>query len=719
MVLGLFLRKAPEPEPAAPAPPPAAKAPPLPPPPRMDSGDDGTGELSVARRQGSQVNLNRLLGAAPHGLNAILKKSTMDSDPAAGSPFTPTPPSQPPSYPQQQLLRGDGEGGGVDAPRGTGRERRRSMTISEMVANMNNIHVGQAAMIMMPQRARQELGGGGADAGSNQAPGGQRSRAPAPQAGESASALGSGAALAGMRGLERQPSVIREAMKMQQSQSQQPQQPQQQQQQAAPPAQLSSPQVHSNSYSRSSAHHSHSHHYGHSEGLPSANLAQLAAALAGQGPAERAPAATRPGERRASMLLLQHSLGSVASGGGGSNNSRSSATGGPGTGAQLGAGGATSPGAERSGPLVPQPPAAGGGSVRRSDPGENFRMRALAPPQPNPMEVVINNVRGLNRSWNAGEAGGGNSASGGIGGGGNSASGGVGGISHSGSGGERQHQFGGGVAVGMVSSSNSHGHGHGQGHGQSQSARDMRSRGMRGSYSGAGRGPGGGTETAGNTEDGEARSPSVSAHATAAGGTGSDLKLPIISSALPRVRPHGDASNDGRGALPGLPGGAARGQLSQAEVAAITEALAAQQNDAARLRAAALRKMDTRIKRTVMERHLLVPEDSGGGGDYGDYGDSNAYGSSNGLTPSKLSPQAHAPRSPLNRPVGVQPHMSAAESAVARAKARLLETEQETAEELNQLRKNSTIGPNGLLPNGRLPADLLLDPMPPPPRGRR
>ena len=427
----------------------------------------------------------------------------------------------------------------------------------------------------MPQRARQELGGG--DPSGQAAAAAPRSRASVPQAMDASSALGSGAALAGMRGLERQPSIIREAMKMQQSQGQ----PQQQGQQAPPSAQLSSPQVHSSGYSRSSAHHSHSHHHGPGDGLPSANLAQLAAALAGQGPAERAPAATRPGERRASMLLLQHSLGSVASGGG-SGNSRSSVMGGPGTGAALGAAGA---GGERGGlqqqQLAPQPPVAGGGSVRRSDQGEAFRMRALAPPQANPMEVVINNVRGLNRSWNAGEEGGG-SISGGVsgGGGGNSGSGGLGGVSHSGSGAERQHQFGGGVSVG-VSGSASHGQGRGShGQGQSHSAKDMRSRAMRGSYSGS-KGPGGGADTAGNnTEDGEAvRPPSVSAHATAPGSTTNDLKLPSISGALPRVRQLSDVSGDGRGALPGLPGGAGKGQLSQADVAAITEALAAQQND--------------------------------------------------------------------------------------------------------------------------------------------
>lgn len=63
---------------------------------------------------------------------------------------------------------------------------------------------------------------------------------------------------------------------------------------------------------------------------------------------------------------------------------------------------------------------------------------------------------------------------------------------------------------------------------------------------------------------------------------------------------------------------------------------------AARIRAAALRKMDTRIKRTVMDRHL-GPEDSGGGGG-GDDGDSNSYGGSNGRTHSKLSPQPHMQR---------------------------------------------------------------------------
>ena len=41
------------------------------------------------------------------------------------------------------------------------------------------------------------------------------------------------------------------------------------------------------------------------------------------------------------------------------------------------------------------------------------------------------------------------------------------------------------------------------------------------------------------------------------------------------------------------------------------------------------------------------------------------------------------------------------------------ETEQETTDELNQLRKNSIIGPNGLLPNGKIPGEcpLLLSPI--------
>ncbi|KXZ55814.1 hypothetical protein GPECTOR_2g1365 [Gonium pectorale] len=66
--------------------------------------------------------------------------------------------------------------------------------------------------------------------------------------------------------------------------------------------------------------------------------------------------------------------------------------------------------------------------------------------------------------------------------------------------------------------------------------------------------------------------------------------------------------------------------VSQADVAAITEAMAAYQSEAGRLRAKALRRVDTKIKRAVLEKHLGPEPEYHGPPIMGGY-------SSNALTP--------------------------------------------------------------------------------------
>ncbi|GFR47870.1 hypothetical protein Agub_g9679 [Astrephomene gubernaculifera] len=571
-VLGFWRRKAPEKSEAL-APVPAPSSPQLPPSTKSASAaaEDRAGDQSIdlvpTRRQASQINVNRFLANSPYGLTAILKKSSRPD--VADAPATPTPGDAPPtaaspSPPPMQPVAPPGEA----PPSRPMRERRKSTTLTEMAQAVQNLDVSHAALIMMPARLRQELSqpnaelSGTAQPSSGQLP--QLSRASAlpatplsPSSAGGGGSTGDGAAAAAGsylpssmgpggapgRSLDRTPSIIREAVK--------------QQQLLRPPPQPADSQL--RSYMSS---------LGHAD-TGAGGWSVVPAA-------DRAPAAARSGtplERRTSTLTQAPQANQASTLGGPSRHALAAMPSGkatPGVGSQGQAAAAGTSGGTLPGP-GPQP--AVQGSKRRSDPGEDFRMRAAAASAMAPA-AAADAARGSNNRNGTDE---------GLG---------------PGSGSRPSYLYGTGRG----------------------SDKDLR-RGMMGVSR---------TETA--LDDGMRRpgsftgGPGAAAGAAAAGG-GADVKLPNIGLA---------GARRGTTAAAGREGDAK--DRSAVDVAALSEAIATYESEAARLRAAALRKMDTRIKRHVMERFLGREDDDGPSpsGDSGSGGSGSMARPTNPLAPRLL-----------------------------------------------------------------------------------
>ncbi|GIM10143.1 hypothetical protein Vretimale_13878, partial [Volvox reticuliferus] len=197
-------------------------------------------ELVAMPRRQSQINLNKFLASAPVGLNAVLKQPSrgdgLDAARSQGSGSLGagiSVPSPQQLLVQQQLQQQNSGVSGADAPPMKPiRERRRSMTATELAQSMQNIDASQAALIMMPVRLKQELGvhqsfsqplisptsGTLQIRPSMQLPAAlsadSYSLASLPASGAAASAAASGGGP--QPRLDRKPSLIREAVKLQQ-----------------------------------------------------------------------------------------------------------------------------------------------------------------------------------------------------------------------------------------------------------------------------------------------------------------------------------------------------------------------------------------------------------------------------------------------------------------------------------------------------------------------
>ncbi|GIL54096.1 hypothetical protein Vafri_9652 [Volvox africanus] len=225
-----------------------------------------------------------------------------------------------------------------------------------------------------------------------------------------------------------------------------------------------------------------------------------------------------------------------------------------------------------------------------------------------------------------------------------------------------------------------------------------------------------------------------------------DIRLPVIGGAGTLARRSGVA-NGGKEKemVVSINSGGGRGGLTASDVAALSEAISSYESEAARLRAMAIRKVDSRIKRAVMDRRMTSDEDPLAGPGNGSSGPSSLSLPEGGLSGNLLAPlvrqqqgqteagsnssasrtsnQAPAPR---NGPRGATASVGSAAAAtvgatsgaggltgssatapldsLAKARTRLMETEAETDEELSQMRRNSNLAPR------LLAAELYSDP---------
>ncbi|KAG2491919.1 hypothetical protein HYH03_009866 [Edaphochlamys debaryana] len=751
-VLGkLFRRKshadrAPE---AAPRPPPPAAS------PSQASNDDSPGDASVdllpTRRQSSQANLNKYFANAPLGLQAVLKKpswQTFEGEGLAGG-ATPAPPP------------GDGPPSASRAMR----ERRRSQTLGDIPVT-NGLDPAQAAAIMMPQRLRQELGGGG-------------SGVPYRASGDGTGGGGGGGGGAHLPALGGRPTPYASH---------------------STNTLLGSHPSHSHSHphlasvtASGAASHGNGGAYGggggssgggggsSGGGAPPAGRSADGGMTSGLGSGaailssrhvDRKPSIIREAVRHTSQAQAQ------AQAGGGSNSASGAAT-----------ERSVSGGIERGGQLQPRPPAelrqhaaqfggqleqasltalasalAGQGPTRASGPrvGQSERRASMLMAQQ--QALAMGGTGGNNRASVTGEG------RDGPGPGGPSAGPGPGPQPRYARRSDTGDHYGNRRASMMTSApidvvlQNVRGlnsmqrpwgedGGGGSLHASSKELKDpstSSSKDLRRAVAVAAATSSGAAGPGPRGDDGDHDGPN----------SAGDVRLPTIGGSSSRRAVQTDV---------GLGGG--KNVLGAADVAAITEALTAYQEQNGRLRNAALRKVDTRIKRAVQERHM-GPEDpslsgpgpgahslphahphahahslsspstsapasdrhrerleAASGDDYGGMGSGRASGAtSSAATPTIRSPLPHA-RTPLPPATGASrrngsprgsstqvPGSGAGASqaagaaaaappvdSVARARALLKETELEAAEELSQLRRNSVV-------RGPKLSELMLDP---------
>ncbi|GLC48123.1 hypothetical protein PLESTB_000061600 [Pleodorina starrii] len=154
-------------------------------------------------------------------------------------------------------------------------------------------------------------------------------------------------------------------------------------------------------------------------------------------------------------------------------------------------------------------------------------------------------------------------------------------------------------------------------------------------------------------------------------------------------------------------GGGGRGGLTAADVAALSEAISSYESEAARLRAMAVRKVDSRIKRAVMDRRLTADEEavaapasllegSVAGSLLAPLMRPQQPAGGNSRNNLQQPPSRSAPRGSVHgngagtgTGAGAAGGASGPADALTRARTRLQETEAETSEELNHLRRNS------------------------------